>query len=334
MARAQGVTDNPAMEDLRKRTPAGENDRQTIDDWLEAEFGEIRSSPGRFRNIVNRVREAADTTQPFRDALAERIGLFAESKLAGADLPPGQASELLRTLLDLDHVRTRPGLVAGLKLSQPAGRYLAVKGLRGLRDRLTSDPAQVSAFIDALREAGAREPNGVVAERIYDALALPTPTQEVIAAFDAMIGARIERYARGALFADEAELTGISYLSTINLNRDQSAGFVGRLAMLLRLDIERYVAGLRAQFNPGQRDAIERRVWVTEEFIERAVRPAAGQGGNLREEMGTAAPDVSGLIMELNNWIGTPQTPGPLNEAPWNVPVGAPAALPPPEGGR
>ena len=329
-ARGQGVTDNPALEDLRKRTPAGDNDRQTIVGWLEAEFGKTSTSPGRFRIIVNRVREAPDTTQPFRDELAERIGVFAESPLSDENLPPGRATELLRTLIDLDDVRTRPGLVAGLKLPHPSVRYLAVKGLRQLRDRLASDPAQVPAFVDALREAGVRESNGVVAERIYDALAFSTPTPEVIAAFDAILGARIERYARGAVFADEAESTAISYLSAITLNRDQRAAFVGRLAVLLRIDVERYLAGLQAQFNPGQRNAIERRVYITEEFISRAVGSAGLDVGNVRRALaGPEAGITAAIQFELNKWIGTPETQGVLNQPPWNVPVGAPGPEPP-----
>ncbi len=331
---AQQATEDPAMEELRKRTPAGDNDRQTIDNWLEARFNEARNSPGSLREAVNSVRTAPDSTQPFRNELAERIGLFAEEKLSNANLAAPLATELMWTLRDIADARTRPGLAAGLAHSDSQVRYHAIKGLMEIRDQLITDPTQRSTLIATLRAAGMREENDVVAERIYITLKLPNPSPEVIEAFTAILTARIERYAAGATLG-EAEVAAIAYLSETNLDRDQTASVVRQLAVLLRLDVEHYIAGLQGQFKTRQRDAIVRRIALTEEFIRSAVGPAAANAGNvvraIADPLPTTDATIAAIRLQLNNWIGTPETEGALNRAPWNVPVGAPAAQQPAE---
>jgi hypothetical protein len=180
-----------------------------------------------------------------------------------------------------------------------------------------------------------RERNEVVAERIYMALAVPDPSPEVIDAFTAILAARIVRYA-GGMPLGEAEVAAITYLSQANLNRDQSASIVRQLAVLLRLDVERYIADLQGQFKTRRRDTILRRIIVTEEFISSAVGPAAANAGNVVEAitnpLAKTDATVAAIRLQLNNWIGTAETEGALNRAPWNVPVGAPAAQAPAEG--
>ena len=323
----QGLTGDEQLEDLRRRTPAGDNDTRIIDNWLQIEFAKITApnSSGGFRKKLHNVRNEAATTPAFRDALAERIGAFAQSELAkGPDLPLPAAQELVWAVIDADDPRAQPGLAEALRFGRQPVRYLGAKGLQALRDRIATEVGKVQPFIDMLKQAGVQETNGVVVERIYRAMMLPGAPAGVVAAMTEILDARLDRYRQGAVLVDQAEPAAIEFLANVTLTQDRGARVVRRLAVLLRLDVERYAAG---RFVAGQQDAVERRIYVCEGLIEQIAGPGpgAGKAPNVRGVMVAGGVAVgASMKFELNNWVGAPGTQGVLNTAPWSVPVGAP----------
>jgi len=325
-ARAQlDLTGDQALEDLRKRNPAGDNDTQILKNWLKAEFDKITGpnpETGRFRGVVRTVRNDGATSDAFREALMTRLGEFARDQLASADLPRKAAAELVRTLSDANDPRVIPGYLNGLNHSEQEIRYLSAKGMQDIRNQIGDD---APAFIAGLQQRGVAEENGVVVERIYLALAFPNPTDELVGALNAILAARVERYRQGAVLVDNAEPTLLNYLGGVRLTDAQARGIVRQLAVFLRLDVADFgAAAERGQFLPGQRDSIERRICIIEEFLRQSVRPGQGLGGDICRKLGEIPVLPAALQFELNNWIGTPQTPGVLNDNPWNVPTGAP----------
>jgi len=313
--------------DLRKRNPAGDNDARIINDWLAAEFAKITgdspAEPGRFRDIIQKVRNDAATTVTFRTELAARLGPFARDKLADANLARPAAEESLRTLIDVDDPRMMPGLVNALRHSTQLIRYLGVKGLQEIRDQLTDNDAK--EYVAALQQAGTAETNGIIVERIYMALSFPNPDAAVIDAFDAILAARVDRHRQGAVLIDNAEPTALNYLAAARLDNNQTRRLVQRLAVLLRLDVEDVVRGLGGGgFLPDQREGIERRICTVEEYFRQTVRPVQGQGGDICRKLGDNPVLPDALKFELNNWIGTTETAAVLSDNPWNVPRGAP----------
>ncbi len=327
---AQPVVDDPKLEELRVRAPSGDNDNRTIDDWIKRELGKLgpgmpASSTSGLRSELRRIRTDPSTHAACSAALSTRLGVVAAEELAdGAKLGPVAATELVWAMIDVDDPSTEAGLAAALKHPRMEVRYLAAVGLRRLRDRIASaaDPSKKAAYISVIREAGVAETNGVIVERLYDALAFPTVTDASFDAIVAILDARLKRYQDGAPLIDDAEPTLIEYCAHATFTQVQTAKIVRRLAVLLRLDVERMA---NDHLVPAERDALERRIIICEELLKQWVRPAAGEGGNLQREIAVGGATVGPVLkLELINWIGSPQSPGVLNASPWNVPVAAP----------
>ena len=326
-ATAQTVVDDPAMEELRQRAPAGANDDRTIDQWLTGLLTKLSGASDRkaakrdFVDSLNRVREDQATKQAFRDALATRLGAIAQTELAkGAKLPGHAAEAILQALRAADHPGTIPGLLAALSFPRETVRYFGAAGLQSLRDGIANNPNQMNAVISAMADAGPKETNAVVVERLYRACSFANAPPGAIDAISAILASRVERYGNGAALADFAEPVAFEYLIQARPTQSQSAAIIRSLAVLLRLDVERYVAGV---FMPGEKNAIEVRLDACESLIESL---SGRTGGNVRgESQAGGAGATIRMQLELDKWIGAAgQSRGVLNAAPWNVPPGAP----------
>ncbi len=316
------MVDHPGLEELRKRTPSGENDDRIIIEWLDAEIKKLSSGPaGTFRAALRKVDQDADTTRAFKETLAQRLGEFAKSRLTGSeDLSVAAAGELMWSLMDVNDPKVHPGLAAGLTHSIPAVRYAAAKGLSQLRGSLASaaNPAVYQETIAQLIKAGQNETDGVVLERIYGALSTKDVDPVMLNAIAEVLSARVAKYRAGAALNDEAEISLVTYLSGLTLNRTQAVPIVQQLAVLVRLDVESRVSG---SLSADHQDVIERRLCLCEEFLNAVV---AG-GGKICDALRAGQAGLhANMQLELINWVGSEDVAGSLNASPWSVPVGAP----------
>jgi hypothetical protein len=320
-AAAQLIGDNPALEELRQRTPSGAADERIIDDWVKSLFADLDSgSKSTGLATLRTVRSDGATTAAFREKLDERLAVIAKAEFERSDpISVASGDALAIAMIEADDVRTLPGLLAGLKHPASVVRYRVVTGVIRLRDRWSTNPATLKTVVGALKAAGEKEESGVIAERIYAALSLPGSSPEVVDAFAAVLAARTDLYRKGAVFDDIAEEVACLYLSGVTIARDKAPSIVRPLATVLRIDVERYTAGA---FVPGQRNAIEKRVDACESLIAKVVNPASGRGHVSREMQ--AGNTASAIEFELLEWIGSQDSAGVLNKAPWNVPKGAP----------
>lgn len=325
-AAAQTV-DDPAMEELRQRAPAGANDDRTIDQWLTGLLTKLSAASdpkGAKRDFVEslaRVRDDRTTNPAFRDALAIRLGAIATTQLAKGNQLPGHAAEAIsQALRAANHPGTIPGLAAALSYPRETVRYFGAAGLHSLRDAIADNPNQMNAAISAIAEAGAKETSAVVVERLYRACSFAGAPAGAIDAITVTLASRVDRYRQGAVLADFAEPAAFEYLTKARPTQTQAAAIIGSLAVFLRLDVERYAAGV---FIPGEKSAIEVRLDACESLIESL---CGCTGGNVRDEgqAGGAGATIR-MQLELDKWIGVPgQGNGVLNAAPWHVPPGAP----------
>ena len=326
-AAGQTVVDDAAMEELRQRAPAGANDDRTIDQWLAGLLTQLSgasdtaSATRGFMETLTRVRDDQATTQAFRDALATRLGVIAESELGKGDkLPAHTAEALLHALRAADHPGAIPGLLAALSFPRESVRYFGAAGLMSLRDRIANDQSRMNGVIAAVAAAGEKENSAVVVERLYRACSFDGAPASAIDAIAGILSVRVERYRQGAALADSAEPAAFDYLAQSRAAPAQAAAIVRSLAVLLRLDVERYAAGL---FLPGEMSAIEVRLDACESLIESL---CGCTGGNVRGECQAGGPGAGiKMQLELDKWIGSAgQSRGVLNPAPWNVTPGAP----------
>ncbi|NOT02689.1 MAG: hypothetical protein HOP29_18950 [Phycisphaerales bacterium] len=321
VALAQVGGDDAALDELRKRTPAGDNDNAIIDKWLADRFA-VES----FRTDLTAVREDASTTPAFQTALADRLNTFAKNRLADPNNAVDAVTRLVQALIDIDDVKTRESLLAALGHPHQAVRYLGAKGLHAVRDRIAAgtNPNELRDLLAALRTAAAAETNNTVLDRICRAMSVPNNDDARTALIDVLLSQN-ERYRRGAILADRTEIAVFEYLATANLDAAELTRAVQAAAVLLRLDVARYIAGQNGRFVADEQAVLQQRIATVEGWLEQVVRPPADRSGNLRQAIaGEQATLAETVQFELNKWIGTADSPGVLNAAPWNVPVAAP----------
>jgi hypothetical protein len=232
------------------------------------------------------------------------------------------AYAVVRVLVDMNRPEGLPGLLAGLKSSAPAARYLSGRGIYDLHQALASDKDRVEGAIAALREAATAETSPVVLSQMLRALGFPAQPAAVFDAYLTLVDKRLPELAKGAgSVAPEIEafhyFRNPSVLSA--LNQAQKAQLAARLAPLLRIYAGRYDA---ANLKFDEIDRLERALWSVEDILEALV---GGGGGAVRKVLEEGGYQRRGDVgPEVVKWIGDPQTntAGALNAAPWNVPIG------------
>ncbi len=325
---AQPVTDNDEVDELRRRAPAGGGaDERTLDDYLTTLIAELSTAPDHpvaqrsFRERLSRLRDAPDTTPEFNRFLAQRLAQLAATEFAkGKTLPTHTAHSLALALIDAGDKRIAPGLTAALRYPDQPVRYHAARGLRRIRDDLTSNPQdEIAPVVAELQAAGVQEENPYIVENIYLALSFSSPTPEVFGAFVAVLEARIQRYRNGAALANNVETTALDYLAGVSIPDQMKVPIVRKLAVLLSLDVERFAQG---KLLVGEADMIARRIDTCESLLERLT---GRNSGDVRTKMQTGGPTAAvDMQLELLKWVGAPpQEQGALNEPPWNMPLGA-----------
>ncbi len=240
-------------------------------------------------------------------------------------------------LQDLDSVETVPALVEALNSRAQPARYLAAEGLSDLKSAIGTDSNKLEQVITALRDAGTRESNPDVLRRIYDALAYPQQAAAVVDAYLAVFDARLSFRRGPAKKIDGAEYWALEFFVRPEvlgaISQNQKEELVRRLAVFLRMDAERYNdPAVAPPEDPNAHDpGFEERNWaenmlaLNEEILERIV--GAGKGGNIRDAFSEGGfANRARVLQEAYEWVGDPKnnTPGALNAAPWNVPIGAP----------
>jgi hypothetical protein len=237
------------------------------------------------------------------------------------------AHALAQVLVDMDRPDVVPAFLAGLKSPDARARYVCARGLVSQKKSIGSDKTKIESVLPSLREAGMAESNPIVLGRVYESLGFP-PAQApaVFDAYLALFDRRIAFRKSNPAIVDGAELYAYEYFRTKSvasaLNANQQQQLAARLAVFLRLDAERYQA---ANLPFDEADLLERNLDGVEEILSLIVGDS--KGGKIREVLGsTGHANPAAIQPEVTKWIGNAASgeKGALNEAPWNVPIGAP----------
>ena len=345
-ARAQepGVQEQ-AIDAIRRLETIGSLDQGRVKEWVQIQVdrlagaakgetlttirgAEIKS----FRKVFKDQWKNPANTAAFRTQFAVQVGSVAQAELAKS--PPDHTSHiaLAGVLLDLGQAETIAGLLVGLKSPVASVRLLSARGVENLRTQIGAEKDKIDTVLPALRDAAGVETSPVVLARLYEAMSFPNQAVPVSEAILAVLDKR-----RGSLgwsasaglpvlewFRNKAVLTALS--------PEQRTEMVRRLAVLLRHDAERYADASiappkddrAADLAFTERDALERSLDALEEILTAI---PIENGGKIR-----GALDAGGyenrlsVLSEAAKWVGDAKanTRGVLNDAPWNVPVGAP----------
>ncbi len=332
--RAQNRASADASVNAMRGLPSiSQNDQQRIRDWVGLVVGELAAAKAdvqnqasaTFRQTISSQATNPGNGQAFRSQFASETAKVAATHFADASAAPIVVVSLARALLDMNAIESVPGLMAGLACKVDAARYLSARAIILQQRAIAADSAQFPLVIQALQIAGAAETSPIVSSRIYRALAFSGQATAVLDAYLAIFDTRLGKR-RTSNTNDGAETEALLYFSdpaTLgSLNQVQKTQLVARVAILLRLDADRYNNAL-LEF--VEIDNLERSLVEAETILNGATKVTnGGDITNLLNSQGRTAKDL--IPAEAAKWVGdaTATSQGALNATPWSVPVGAP----------
>jgi len=319
---------NATIDTIRDLNTINPGDQQRIADWIEGEVKDLvadvaAKKPEAFSSFRSRMETQFThnkNTPAFKTQLAAKMATVAVKELSNPATHPTVAAAIARVLVDMEAEDTIPGLLAALKSSASAARFLGARGLAALQDAVSKNKSKLAEVAAALQAAGASEADPNVLSQIYRALAYRGQVVDVIAAYMAILDARLTARRPRPEIADPAELDVYEFFrmpgAVTSLNADQKAQLVQRLAVFLRLDAQRYDTPNLSQ---SEMIKLERTLEGAEAVLSLIV---PGKPAVVAEELGKGGK----VLSQVYKWIGDPSTKetGILNAPPWNVPVGAP----------
>jgi len=319
----------PSLDAVRGLGTIGASEQRVIDAWLESQVSKLDSSSA--KDAFKILKEAFDAERlnqgnsaAFIGAMAAGTARMAEQRLPNSGPNSTTARAIARMLFDLNREQAVPGFIAGLKSQDQGARYFSAAGLGQQRGSIATARARVTEVVTALKAAGIAETSPTIIKQIYGALAYEPITPEIFDAYLGILDRRIEARRQGAFVVDGAEVQALEYLrkrSVLDgLSRGQSPQLVGRLAVLLRLDAQRYVSDTLPF---AEKDPIERQLFAVEEILTTLTSQTGEIAAALRAE---GHDNRVRILAETLLWVGDPETgtEGRLSAAPWNVPIGAP----------
>ncbi len=344
VASAQNAAEQ-AINAIRQLSSVGPSDQRQIKNWIDIQANRLDGATniGRadgfndkafrtFRAAMQGQFKNSQNTPAFVTAFAEQTTIVAVERFKKTDASSSVLRGLARSLVDHDRVESVPGLLAGLQVSDESTRYLCVRGLSALRTTIEQDTELFGKITQALAAAGQKEKNGFIVGRIYEAINYPSQLAVVFPIYLQILDARLASRKAGTN-ADIAETFAFEFFrkTCSRLDNTQKVALAKRLAVILRLDAQRYNDPTLAPPNDHtapdrsyiERDALERRLDGCETVLEIIV--GNGKGGSIRKTLAkTGYAGRADVLQEAQKWYGEGTVAGVLNAAPWNVPTGAP----------
>lgn len=326
------ASEDEVLDAMRASANLSSGDQDRIARWIEKRLNDLAAAAREdstaalkaFRARMNAQYSHANNSDAFTIQLAAQTAIAAEERFNEAKLNTTAARGLARVMADMGRPETAPGLVACLRTSDDAARFLCVQALVAQKGRLTADQGRFTQLVPALREAGLAESSPVVLGRLYSMLAQPNHVEIAFDTFMGLFDRRLSIRRGPAQAVGGAEIEAFEFFRTSGvmaaLTNEQKAQLVRRLAVFLRLDAERYAV---PELSFEEKANIDHLLWVGEEILAAAV----GQQGGIRKELEAGGHESRNKVLEqVYAWVGRAENGenGVLSEAPWNVPAGAP----------
>ena len=333
------------LDAMRGLATIGSADQRRIAEWVERRVDQLSSAVRaakahqdpeavkaarnkafvEFRDRVLRQFRHAGNSSPFSTQLVVQTTQVAVKKFGDVGLDGVVAWALSRVLVDMRAPQTVTGLLAGLQSKSESARFTCARGLTELRNGLAGNKGVLTGVVRAVVAAGLIEASPVVLSHLYRVIAVPAQTAEVFDAFMSLFDKRLD-YRRGpAVRADGAELEALRFFRTSSvlnaLSPTQKSQVVGRVAVFLRMDAERYnTPGLQHD----ERIKLEMSMEAAESILAALV---SGRPSGIAKELQRGGHEKrADILAKVYEWVGDPQSQqaGALGAAPWNVPIGAP----------
>jgi len=321
--------ERPDFDMLRKTKLDSKLDRDRVDAWLEQQVKQLLTGDEPMvagKALYQGLREqlqADDATTGFKNGLVDLLAASFAQQYKPAATGDAQAGNPLPTVfvLTLLKMHDRPGAIACYRagLADPTAgvRLVAADGL--LNGRIEADAW--ATLLPELQKAATAEPNPVTLGRLYRAITKKggAPAKQVITALTTILNARFERFETKGEFPAVADAEAVAWMTA------QAGG--------TRMDATRAAARLLADAvwiytnqdaSQDQKRQLERVIVTIETALTKvAAKPDNTPKPNVTKVMSAGGANrLAAVASECDKWIGTEETEGYLNGAPFNFPRG------------
>lgn len=330
------VAQTPAPEDanidpVRSLSAIGAADQRVIADWVQAKLGLLSAEAAQDadaamlngRKVFSDLFTRTGNTPAFQTEFAKQTTESFARELAKADLKPAISRPLARILADINRVETLPAILAGLKSVDAPTRFLVARALAALRPAVSADKVQLDTVIAAIKQTSPGETSPVVVSQFYSFLSIPQQAALVLDPMLSIMEKRLALRRTAGMTEDGAELEAYEFFRTsgvvAGLSPEQKSRLGVVLAGMLRFDAERYSL---EKLTTTEIEILTRCL----DGIESILADMGLKGGDIRNELSLGGHERRGdVLKQALLWIGDKDAnkPGPLNAAPFNVPLGA-----------
>ena len=303
-------------------------DRQRVQSWTQQRITQLLASTDPMKDgpafiaEINQHFDAKDATPAFKTGMAEVLATaFAAVYKPSAQSNPAAALSTV-FLLTLIRSHETPPAVACYKLaigdSASSVRLLAAEGL--LRGKIAAQ--DWDTLLPELQKQASIETDPATMDRLYRVLTMNggPAVDRVVPVLIAILDSRLTRFEQKGEFPAVADANVIAWLAgkfAQITNNQTKNNVVLRAARLLADAVHHYT---QTESGADQREQLERVVLITEQQLKAMARVA---GGPAQPDVTTAMTDGgtdrnAKMQKAMDGWIGTPQTAGVLNGAPYN----------------
>jgi hypothetical protein len=331
-ARVLRAQDAPDFATIRKSDFSSTIDRDRVSAWVAARFDELLAADNAltagarfYQTMLEHVR-ATDATRGFKEGMARIVAdEFAKRYQARRQKnPPDNPIPYVVALTVLrayDQPSALPVFQSALTDPQAGVRLAAASGLLAMR----IPDAQWNQLLPVVQQAAATETDPVTLSRLGQILTRDAgpPLAQAADAVLAVMDARLTRFERQGELPNHADADWAAWLGRRLARTDDTqlrTRIVRTLARLLADAAHAYV-------NQELPSEIRRDIEVVIASAERQLKLLTNLPANQPIDVTAAlfadeATRDEAITREVDKWIGTDQTTGYLNQAPWNFPPG------------
>jgi hypothetical protein len=318
-------------------------DRNTTQRWLDAQIQKLlaledakaaqKDGTAFYKEMIKQYT-AGDAAQPFKDSLADLLAasLTNNYQPAAAAKPPRPlaVSLVLMALRDFAHPSAQPCFRAALNDPAPGPRFVAADGLLAIQKALTNQ--DWAALVPLMQKAAAQETNNPTLSRIYSVLfaagADNNRVQNVIAAIMTALDNRCQQlYEEKGILPLKADGEALAWVADRAERGNDAAARLGATRRAARVLADAVYAYLNEKPGNEQRQELEELIIQVETRLEGLVR-VVNRNVKLPDPTVRAAMLAGGpernkkMEAARDQWVGSGQSPGVLNAAPFDFPVG------------
>ncbi len=347
-ALAQTTAPADELGPLRNRTP-GDADRRVIAQWIDKQVQAAATNQAADLSAFRKafLTEHRSGGNEFKQALADLSAEAFAKAIADPNNAQGRGGILcavmMTVLAEMNRPTPRasllPTALAGLLHKMAVVREQAARALARTVDQL-QQPADIQRILTAAQTAAMKEGTGPALREMYNVLGVRARAEDGTRAVAAVMKARLPAYQERNLLACIGEVGAAAALERMfaagraQIQPETQRLAVQRLAEILSAATQNYIERIPAEADPTEPvkpevhdleltiDAVERALTA----IVKAMKPDARTPSVAVKMKSGSSTRGEEMRLELSGWIGTPQTPGTLTQAPFNLPVGLPDA--------